>query len=142
MDLSTLWDWAGVSFGKEETFVLLVSLKKLVDEKPIKSVRLWGKVFGTSANYIIVEAELKEGVTDEEDAIANPKAAEKPNEEAPPAAQPSEDAEKNLQDESDAPKPKQKPIPSLPLELRSGVNKYVYYVCHYGMMFIQLYLSC
>lgn len=132
MDLSNLWDWAGLSFGKEEIFVVLVSLKKLVDEKPLKSVRLWGKVFGTSKNYIVVEAELKDGVVDEEDAIANPKP------EVTPVSAPAEEeaAPKSPEeDETDAPKPKQKPVTSLPIEQRAGVNKYVYYVSNYGMLY-------
>jgi hypothetical protein len=131
MDLANLWEWAGLSFGKDEIFVLLVSLKKLTDEKPLKSVRLWGKIFGTQKNYIVVEAELKDGIVDEEDTVVNPKpeipipipAAE---EESAPPANPE-------QDETDAPKPKHKAVASLPIENRAGVNKYVYYVCNYGM---------
>jgi radial spoke head protein 4A len=106
-----------------------VALKKLVDEKPLKSVRLWGKIFGTQKNYIIVEGELKEGATDEDDALANPK-AEEPKQEAPPA-EPVE-GQNPEEDERDAPKPKQKPSPYLPVEQRAGANKYVYYVCNYG----------
>lgn len=113
--------------------MLLLSLKKLVDEKPIKSVRLWGKVFGTQSNYIIVEGELREGSPDDEDAIVNPKAEEvaKTDSEPAEAAEPTE-AKNPEEDESDAPKPKQKPAAVYPTEQRAGVNKYVYYVCSYG----------
>lgn len=100
----------------------MTSIKKLVNEKPIKSVRLWGKIFGSKANYIIVETEFKEGVPDEEDQGTKIEAA------APPEAE--LDAENP---EKDAPKPKSKATKNLlTVEKQSGVNKYVYYVCSYG----------
>lgn len=112
-----------VSFGKEDTFVLLNSIKKLVNDKHIKSVRLWGKIFGSKSNYIIVETELKEGAADEDDQIVNPPAVEASVPEGELAA---DDPEK------DAPKPKSKPTKKLTVEKQSGVNKYIYYVCSYG----------
>jgi radial spoke head protein 4A len=136
MDLSQLWSWAGLSFGQEETFILLLSLKKLVDEKPIKSVRLWGKIFGTQQNYLVVEAELKEGAQDEEDALVNPNHAnEKPAEELQASPEASGESPKADDDEADAPKPKQAPVKTLSIEQRAGINKYVYYVCHYGKLY-------
>ncbi|KAI9351233.1 radial spokehead-like protein-domain-containing protein [Obelidium mucronatum] len=71
MDLSNLWEWAGVSFGREETFMLFLSLRKLVAEKPLKSVRLWGKIHGLNSSYIITEGELKDGANDEEGDAVN-----------------------------------------------------------------------
>ncbi|KAI9203128.1 radial spokehead-like protein [Polychytrium aggregatum] len=138
MDISHLWEWGGLTLGSEETFLLFLSLKQLVEEKSLKSVRLWGKIFGLKSNYIIIEGELREGTIDEEDAVVNGTLAsdEAPQEEAEQAA-PSENAaanpegSTNPEDEEGAPKPKNKVIPPLPKEMRTGVNKYIYYVTPY-----------
>ena len=120
MDLASLWDWAGVSFGKEDTFLLFLSVKKLVAKKELKSVRLWGKIYGTNANYNIAEAELKEGVEDAEDAVAN-------------ATEPIEPANLSISASIDAkvPTAKVKKFAPLTREARSGLNKYIYYTCQY-----------
>jgi radial spoke head protein 4/6 len=109
-----------------------------VEEKPLKSIRLWGKIFGQEQNYIIVEAELKEGANDEDDLIANPPDAPVLSDEAKKEAAGKEDEEgkqATLPEDEDAgaPKPKTKPQVPLTREARTGVNKYVYYVTHYGM---------
>ncbi|TPX56079.1 hypothetical protein PhCBS80983_g04803 [Powellomyces hirtus] len=143
MDLANLWEWAGVSFGKEETFMLFLSLKKLVAEKPIKSVRLWGKIQGTKANYFVIEGELRDGVDDDEEAAAanavedDPAGAgvgagseEEAGEEA--GAEGAEGEEKVDDFKIELPKRKVKPAVPLPKEERVGVNKYVYYVCNYA----------
>ncbi|KAI8925429.1 radial spokehead-like protein [Entophlyctis helioformis] len=140
MDLANLWDGL-ISFGREETFVLFLSIKNLVEEKPLKSVRLWGKIFGTQSNYIIVEAELKDGAADDDDAIANAvedsKAATEPA--AGTKAAGEDDEAKGDQaikspeeDETGLPKPKNKPLMPLSKEARIGVNKYVYYATSYA----------
>ncbi|KAI8614407.1 radial spokehead-like protein-domain-containing protein [Chytriomyces sp. MP71] len=143
MDLSNLWEWAGVSFGREETFLLFLSLRKLVAEKPLKSVRLWGKIFGTGGNYIITEGELKDGATDEEGDAVN--GTGEPAEEgadggdAAAAAEGAEPAAALPVEDPTIPKPKTRVIPPLPREIRVGVNRYVYYVCAYpGASWIRL----
>jgi radial spoke head protein 4A len=113
LDLANLWEWAGVSFGKEETFLLFLSIKKLVETKQLKSVRLWGKIYGCDQNYIIAEGELKDGAQDEDDAIANPPQPEK--------------SEKKEEKNTKVNLPKPKVFAPLSKETRSGVNKYVYY---------------
>jgi radial spoke head protein 4A len=118
MDLAVLWEWAGVSLGREETYLMFLSIKKLVEQKQLKSVRLWGKILGRDANYIIAEAELKEGVEDTEDAIVN--------------AVPAVDGANKKDEVQEGPKlAKPKQFSPLSKELRIGVNKYVYYACHY-----------
>ncbi|KAJ3415351.1 Radial spoke head protein 4 A [Chytridiales sp. JEL 0842] len=155
LDLSHLWEWAGVSFGKEETFKIFLGLKKLAEEKPLKSVRLWGKILGLEGSYLVAEGELREGAVDEDDAIANPEpgkenaegdtAAAAEGEVAPvPPAEGGETVEggedgaapvkKEGEEEDDMKitKPKTgKVLMPLPKENRTGVNKYVYYVCSY-----------
>ena len=118
IELSNLWESAGVSFGKEETFVLFLSIKHLVEERGLKSVRLWGKIFGLNANYIVVEAEAKE--TEDEGEAQNDADANEGQE--PPA-------------DDGLPKPKVLNTPALPKEVRAGVNKYAYYVTNQGMHF-------
>lgn len=108
VDLARLWEWAGVSFGSESTFLLMLSIKKLVEERQLKSVRLWGKINGLKSNYIIVEGELKDGIADDEDALVN-KAA---------------NASDTETDET-----KKKSLKPLSREVRSGTNKYIYYTC-------------
>ncbi|KAJ3000272.1 Radial spoke head protein 4 A [Globomyces sp. JEL0801] len=128
MDLAALWEWAGVSFGKEETYLLFLSIKKLVETKQLKSSRLWGKISGRDQNYIVVEAELKEGTVDEEDLILNGPATEEKKEGLT-------DTEKPVlakDNEADVPIPKVKTLAPLSREIRTGVNKYIYYVCNYG----------
>ncbi|KND01845.1 uncharacterized protein SPPG_03635 [Spizellomyces punctatus DAOM BR117] len=120
MDLSNLWEWAGVSLGKEETFMLFLSLKSLVTSKPLQSVRLWGKILGAKANYLIIEGELKEGAVDED----APQVEEEVQENA--------EEKKEAEEDEDVPKRKEKPVIPLPREERVGVNKYVYYVCNYA----------
>lgn len=159
MDLANLFEWAGVSFGKEETFLMLLSLNKLVEEKSLKSVRLWGKILGTKADYYVVEAEMKEGMRDESQLESGNEPSEThgdqeekeqgsdesmnedPESAAAKASQKqlpeigAEEEDGNVQNWFDpgtvVPRPKHKPTPAVPVESGSGVNKYIYYVCNY-----------
>ena len=127
-----------VSFGKEETYLLFLSIKKLVEEKPLKSVRLWGKINGRKSNYVIVEGELKDGAIDDDEAAANEVSDKKKDEDIPKPAEGDKEGDqptKNLEeDETGAPKPKTKPTKPLSKEARVGANKYVYYVCSFGIL--------
>ncbi|KAJ3031980.1 UNVERIFIED_CONTAM: Radial spoke head protein 4 A [Siphonaria sp. JEL0065] len=136
MDLSNLWEWAGVSFGREETFMLFLSLRKLVAEKPLKSVRLWGKIHGLTSSYVITEGELKDGANDEEgdavNGIVDPDAADAAAADgSAAAAAEGEGASQTPAEDAGLPKPKTRVLPPLPKEQRAGVNRYVYYVCSY-----------
>lgn len=124
------------SFGQEETFLLFLSLKKLAQEKSLKSVRLWGKILGLERNYIIVEGDLKDGAVDEDDELANGgPPTEEPAAEEPAAPVPVDENENGepLPPPIPLPKAKVKITPPLPREHRSGVNKYVYYVTSHGL---------
>ena len=71
----------------------------------------------------MVETEFKDGAADEEDATVN--------------AQPTESSATVPQvgdQENDLPKPKA--LKKLSMEKESGVNKYVYYVCNYGIFIL------
>jgi radial spoke head protein 4A len=179
LDLAHLWEWAGVSFGKEETFKVFLSLKRLVELKPLKSVRLWGKILGLQGSYIIAEGELREGAVDEDDEIANSPnsvaggdgangaaaaaeggasaegadgnadggaaGADESGEGAAADAEGGENAAvpaKKEEDDLAITKPKTgKYIGPLSKEARSGVNKYVYYVCNYRKCGSRLFIT-
>jgi len=53
-----MFEWAGVSFGEEETFKLQKSLKKLAVMSGASSLRFWGKVYGSEKDYYVVEGDL------------------------------------------------------------------------------------
>ena len=123
--------------GKEETYLTFLSLQQLVKEKPLKSVRLWGKIHGLHKSYIITEGELKDGIEDEEPAAGESASPFADETDAAAAAVAAEGAEAPTgveggvvvsEDDATLPKPKVKVVPPLPKEIRSGVNKYVYYV--------------
>lgn len=60
-------EWAGVSFGRTESFRIHLALKHLAAKFPAKNLRYWGKIFGRTADYHIAEGQMDpEG--DEEDA--------------------------------------------------------------------------
>lgn len=42
-------------------------MKNLVDSHPLETVRFWGKIFGLEQNYIIAEAEYREGEEEQEE---------------------------------------------------------------------------
>ena len=55
------WEQAGVGINRDEYFILLVSMKILMENNAsICSIRLWGKMFGLMKNYYILECEVKD----------------------------------------------------------------------------------
>jgi hypothetical protein len=109
MALNTLWEWGGVSFGN--AFTLFLSLRELMSNEDVSSVRMWGKIYGSEKDYYIVEAD-GENLVEEENL--------------------SDDEEEEVVDEEDEiAKAATNPIPFVPIEV-GGANKYVYYVSHSG----------
>lgn len=106
-----------------------LALKQLTQREPIVSARLWGKVFGTTADYIVAEVEYQEGEGEEEEEEGEEGAAEGEEEG-------NGDGGEGEGDESDEPKdelPKSqwKPPPVTPKEEpKSGTNKKTYFVCN------------
>ncbi|KAG5455891.1 MAG: radial spokehead-like protein, partial [Olpidium bornovanus] len=144
-----------VSFGREETFLLLLSLRKLVEERNLKSVRLWGKILGTQADYYVVEAETKDGARDEAQLESTANKSEGENDRDAegaggeegeeggdrPSEAPRRYQEIGCADEDGnvhywfepgtvVPRPKQPVTPVVPPEIGTGSNKYTYYVCN------------
>ena len=89
---------------------------------------------------------MKEGVVDEDEIIGEPRQVETESAEdkQAEAVEGTENNDLKAKDgsvsvdffskDADIPKPKVKTVPALPKEDRIGVNKYIYYACHYGML--------
>jgi radial spoke head protein 4A len=105
----------GVGIGQEESFRVMLALKKLVVEQPVTGVSFWGKIFGREKDYIIAQCTYREG--------------EAPVPEEEPEVAPEEPVE---EEEGDV-KPKSAFVAPKPLpveEYGTGVNKYAYFVCN------------
>lgn len=73
---ASVWQWAGVSFGEQETYRLQKSLKKLAAKENASSLSFFGKICGTKSDYYVVEAQVEaaeEEDTEEKDADFEPK---------------------------------------------------------------------
>lgn len=58
---------AGVGLGRDEMQRVFLALKQLAQTQFLPSCRLWGKILGTERNYIVAEAEYREGEEDVEE---------------------------------------------------------------------------
>jgi len=47
--------WAGIYFGEEDSYLLQMSLKKLMNVSGASELRFWGKIYGTKSDYYIAE---------------------------------------------------------------------------------------
>ncbi|KAM4628680.1 radial spoke head protein 4 homolog A isoform 2-T2 [Polymixia lowei] len=111
---------AGVGLGREEMQRIFLALKQLVESQPLQRCRLWGKILGTKSNYVVAEAEYREGEEEEEQ---TPEDEERETR---------DDYEENEVVEEIDPLPRStyKSPPVVPKEAnRTGVNKFGYYVC-------------
>jgi len=58
---ASMFEWAGVGFGKQESYQLGMSLRQLAAETPgLESLRLWGKVLGIEGDYYVAEGSLEQ----------------------------------------------------------------------------------
>lgn len=71
MNESKVFTWAGIGFGEQETYRLQKSIKKLAAAKPHKSIRFFGKIYGTERDYYIVEASGEVAEEEEEEKAAD-----------------------------------------------------------------------
>jgi len=57
---AAMFEWAGVGFGRQESYAIAMSMKKLASEIPsLSKLRFWGKMLGTNADYYVAEGLLK-----------------------------------------------------------------------------------
>ncbi len=59
MDEARMFEWAGVSFGEEETYKLQKAVKRLAVLSGASRLRFWGKLFGVSRDYWVIEGVLE-----------------------------------------------------------------------------------
>ncbi|KAG5684156.1 hypothetical protein PVAND_013397 [Polypedilum vanderplanki] len=57
-ELQFYWNLLGIGFPREEIFLLSCAMRKLKMNASIASCRFWGKIFGRSNDYYIVECTL------------------------------------------------------------------------------------
>jgi hypothetical protein len=53
-----LFEWAGVSFGEEETYKLSKAMKRLAVLSGASRLRFWGKILGIQRDYWVIEGVL------------------------------------------------------------------------------------
>lgn len=116
-----------MGLGREEFFRINLGLMQLSQVEPLVSVRFWGKVLGTKANYIIAEAEFQEGEGEEEE-----KEEPKGGEEVEGGSEEEDLENESSENEKDEPPKSQwKPPPTVPKEEpKTGANKKTYFVCN------------
>lgn len=68
---------AEVGLGREEMQRIFLALKHLVDSEGLPRCRLWGKILGIESNYIVAEAEYREGEEEQESIEDQPAEEEK-----------------------------------------------------------------
>lgn len=105
---ASLYDAAGLGSGlsRKNAVALYLGMKKLAaKDADLKSVRLFGVIFGTKHDYLVCEGQYGEEYAE-------------PEEEPPPEPEEGEE-----EDEGPPPPP---PVPPEPIG--QGANKYVYYV--------------
>ncbi|XP_001639413.2 radial spoke head protein 4 homolog A isoform X1 [Nematostella vectensis] len=123
MNLAFYFEQAGIGLSREEMFRIFLSLKQLVDSKPLQTVHFWGKLFGIENNYYIAEVEYREGEEEEEEEEEEGEGEEEEKEKE------ENEEDEEVAEEDDTPKPDWKPPPVIPKEEnRAGANKKVYFV--------------
>jgi len=56
---AAMFQWAGVGFGKQESYAIAMSLRKLAADTPtVEKLRFWGKVLGLNADYYVAEGKF------------------------------------------------------------------------------------
>jgi len=56
---------AGLSLGEEESYLISKSLVKLAEKTQAKTLRFWGKIFGTQADYYVAEGRVSDEFADD-----------------------------------------------------------------------------
>ncbi|XP_017928077.1 radial spoke head protein 6 homolog A-like [Manacus vitellinus] len=124
METAFYFEQAGVGLSKDESYYIFLALKNLTSVQPIQTCRFWGKILGLEMNYIIAEAQLREGEEEEE-------AGEEVTEEEVKGMEEAEEQDEEKEKEDEPPKSTYKPPPDIPKEENgTGANKYVYFVCN------------
>lgn len=126
LEEATALEWAGVGLTKEETFRLTLSMRKLTDRHPLKSVRFFGKILGLHNDYYVVESEFRDGEGEEDQDTVHMQIPP-PKPKSPREDEDSESEESANKEKEQAPAVPQAPV--IPPEEFAGANKYTYWVC-------------
>ncbi|KAK2508004.1 hypothetical protein MC885_009939 [Smutsia gigantea] len=119
MESAFYFEQAGVGLGTDETYRIFLALKQLTDTHPIQRCHFWGKILGLEMNYIVAEAEFREG-EDEEDMEEEDITDERDN-----------GGSETNEDEDELPRAFYKAPQAIPKEeSRTGANRYIYFVCN------------
>lgn len=59
LEEARIFEWAGVSFGEEETFKLQKAMKRLALLSGATRLRFWGKIYGVQRDYWVIEGVLE-----------------------------------------------------------------------------------
>ena len=57
---SKMFEWAGVTFGKNEWYKLRIAMKKLLVENNCEYIRFFGKIYGINSDYYILQGIVKD----------------------------------------------------------------------------------
>lgn len=108
-----------------------LALKQLSQKEPLVSARLWGKIYGTEANYIIAEVEYTEGEGEDEEEEGGEDGGVSGEGEDEGSRGGEEEGEEGEETKDEPPKSQWKPPPVTPKEdPKSGTNKRTYFVCN------------
>lgn len=110
LEEANMFEWAGIGIGREETYLLMLAMKQLLETNPLKSVRFFGKIFGRFGDYFIVESEVKDG-------------------HSIPVPATQTESKEDSSDEEDAQSEEKKQPVIPPEEEGHGTNRYVYWCC-------------
>ncbi|XP_061170080.1 radial spoke head protein 6 homolog A-like [Saccostrea echinata] len=125
MKQALFFEQAGVGLPREEFIRISVSMRELVENWPIETLRFWGKIMGTRKNYYVVEAEFKDG---EYDSDFSDEEEEKSSNDKIEDSMIFDDESTTVTEDI---KPYYKPPPRIPCEsLGTGLNKHIYFVCN------------
>lgn len=126
-----IFEQCGLGLGKDEVMHIQMAVRKLLPTLAnVSSVRFWGKINGTKADYYVLEGTPVAGVDiDEEEKAAEDEAAlrEKVAAKEIPEVETPVDGEDVLEIE-DAPVSQYKPPQPIPRETMIGTNKLWYWV--------------
>lgn len=130
MEISRHFESAGIGLGREEFFRISLALKQLTADEPLVSVKFWGKVFGTKADYIVAEAEYQDG-EGEEDEKEEEEGREEGGREGGDEDAEGDNESSESGDKDEPPKSQWKPPPTVPKEEpKTGANKKIYFACN------------
>ncbi|KAF7990850.1 hypothetical protein HCN44_000655 [Aphidius gifuensis] len=131
-DLFYYFEQIDIGLPRSDLYMLNLSIRKLVNEKPITKPRFWGKILGKPKNFYVLEAEFtKEELSRRLELEIKTVDVEKINDDDSSGNNKSS-IEKKLNSDSTSRVHMVLPNQNIPPEtIGTGTNKKVYYVCNF-----------